>query len=259
MQEKLNITIIQSDIVWNNPTENRRIFTKKITSISSTIDIVVLPEMFTTGFSMHPEKSAESMNEKTVLWMRKLAKEQQLAIIGSLIIKEDKKYYNRLIFAHPNGEIDTYDKRHLFTYGGEDKVYITGNKRLIVEYKGWKICPMICYDLRFPVWSRNNDDYDILIYVANWPKPRISAWDTLLKARAIENMCYVIGLNRVGVDANKLEYVGHSQVLDMLGKKLINNDIEKETIFQVPLDKKKLIEIRNKFQFLNDKDSFSIE
>ena len=257
MKDELNIAIIQSDLVWENPKENRRVFSKKIASVSSTTDIVVLPEMFTTGFSMKPENYAESMNGETVLWMQKLAKVQQIAIVVSLVIKEDGKYYNRLIFAHPNGKIETYDKRHLFTYGGEDRVYTAGNKRLIVEYKGWEICPMICYDLRFPVWSRNNDDYDILIYVANWPKARISAWDTLLKARAIENMCYTIGLNRIGIDGNKLEYIGHSQCLDSLGKELITK--ENESIFEITLDKNKLVETRSKFRFLNDKDSFSIE
>ncbi len=259
MQDKLNIALIQSTLVWENPTENRRLFTEKITSVSSNIDIVLLPEMFTTGFSMNPEKFAESMNGGTVLWMQKLAKVEQLAILGSLIIKEEDNYYNRLIFAHPNGQVDTYDKRHLFTYGGEDKVYSSGNKRLIIEYKGWKICPLICYDLRFPVWSRNNDDYDILIYVANWPKPRISAWDVLLKARAIENMCYVIGLNRIGVDGNKLEYIGHSQGFDTLGNEFITSENKIESISEITLNKIKLIETRKKFGFLNDKDSFSIK
>jgi len=190
--------------------------------------------------------------------MKYLSEEKNIAIVGSLIIKENGNYYNRLVFAHPNGKIDTYDKRHLFTYGGEDKVYTSGNKRLIVAYKGWKICPMTCYDLRFPVWSRNNDAYDVLLYIANWPKPRISAWDTLLKARAIENMCYTIGVNRVGIDGNKLEYIGHSQAIDMLGKEVITSE-EKEAIFEIYFDKNLLTKTRNKFQFLNDKDSFSID
>jgi len=258
MNIKLNIAIIQSDIIWENPVENRRNFTKKITKISFSSDVIVLPEMFTTGFSMSPAKLAETMDGKTVNWMKNLSKEKNIAIVGSLIIKENEKYFNRLIFTHPNGKINYYDKRHLFTYGGEDKVYSSGNKRLIVDYKGWKICPMICYDLRFPVWSRNNDDYDVLIYVANWPKPRISAWNTLLKARAIENMCYMIGVNRVGVDGNKLEYIGYSQAIDILGNELITSE-EREAIFEISCDKKELTATRNKFQFLNDKDSFSIK
>ena len=259
MQENLNIALIQSNLVWENPAENRRVFTEKIIALSSIIDIVVLPEMFTTGFSMNPDKHAESMSGETVLWMQKIANENQIAIVGSIIIKENNKYFNRLIFVHPNGKIDVYDKRHLFTYGGEDKAYSSGNKRLIVKYKDWKICPMICYDLRFPVWSRNDLGYDILIYVANWPKPRISAWNTLLKARAIENMSYTIGLNRIGIDGNKLEYSGHSQGFDMLGKELISSENKSEYVFEITLDKDILIETRNRFQFLKDKDSFTIK
>ena len=208
---------------------------------------------------MNPEKLSETMEGFSVSWMREKAIKKEIAIVGSLIIEENGNYYNRLIFTKPNGEIHTYDKCHLFTYGGEDKVYSSGNERLIVDYKGWKICPMICYDLRFPVWTRNSDTYDVLIFVANWPKPRISAWDTLLKARAIENMCYTIGVNRVGVDGNNLEYIGHSQVIDMLGNELNAIDNEKEVVFKVSLDKSTLMESRNKFRFLNDKDSFSIE
>ncbi|PHR69137.1 MAG: amidohydrolase [Lutibacter sp.] len=259
MKDILNIALIQANLVWENSQENLNYFDKKIDKVSSGVDLVVLPEMFTTGFSMNPEKYAEKMEGETVSWIKKLSKEKEIAIVGSLIIKDDNKYYNRLVFVHPNGKIDSYDKRHLFTYGGENKVYSSGNKRLIVEYKGWKICPMICYDIRFPVWSRNNDDYELLIYVANWPKPRISAWDILLKARAIENMCYTIGVNRVGVDGNNIEHVGHSQVIDMLGKEQIYNNLEKEVVFEVSLDKNKLTESRNRFRFLNDKDSFSIE
>lgn len=258
MQGKLNIVIIQSDIFWENPKENRNVFTKKINAISSITDVVILPEMFTTGFTMQPEKCAELMNGSTVSWMKELSIANHVAIVGGLIIREEEKYYNRLVFIHPNGKVDFYDKRHLFTYGGEEKVYTSGNKRLIVDYKGWKICPLICYDLRFPVWSRNNDDYDVLIYVANWPKPRISAWNTLLKARSIENMCYTIGVNRVGVDRNNLQYIGHSQAINMFGNELITSE-EKECIFEISCDKNELELTRNKFQFLNDKDSFSIE
>ena len=259
MTDILNIALVQADMVWENIQENLNYFDKRIDVISSNVDLVILPEMFSTGFSMNPEKLSESMEGISVSWMKETAIKQHIAIVGSLIIKESKNYYNRLVFALPNGEVHTYDKRHLFTYGGEDKVYESGNEILIVKYKGWKICPMICYDLRFPVWSRNSDEYDVLIFVANWPKPRISAWDTLLKARAIENMCYTIGVNRVGVDGNNLEYIGHSQVIDMLGNELIHIDNEKESVFEVSIDKNKLIKSRNRFGFLNDKDSFSIE
>jgi omega-amidase len=259
MKDILNIALIQANLLWENTQGNLNYFDKKIESISSDIDVVVLPEMFSTGFSMNPTSLFETMDGVSISWMQKTALKRQLAVVGSLIIKESDTYYNRLIFILPNGEIHTYDKRHLFTYGGEDKVYSSGNKRLTVEYKGWRICPMICYDLRFPVWSRNSDEYDILIFIANWPKPRISAWDTLLKARAIENMCYTIGVNRVGVDGNNLEYIGHSQAIDMLGEEMIHIDNENETVFEVHLDKNKLNESRNRFGFLNDKDSFSIE
>jgi predicted amidohydrolase len=259
MKDILNIALIQANLLWENTQGNLNYFDKKIESISSDIDVVVLPEMFSTGFSMNPTSLFETMDGVSISWMQKTALKRQLAVVGSLIIKESDTYYNRLIFVHPNGEIHTYDKRHLFTYGGEDKVYSSGNERLTLEYKGWKICPMICYDLRFPVWSRNSDEYDILIFIANWPKPRISAWDTLLKARAIENMCYTIGVNRVGVDGNNLEYIGHSQAIDMLGEEMIHIDNENETVFEVHLDKNKLNESRNRFGFLNDKDSFSIE
>lgn len=258
MRDNLDIALIQFDIVWENPKENRRILTEKINTTSSTTDVVILPEMFTTGFSMNPKELAETIDGKTINWMKNRASEKQVAIIGSLIIKEEEKYYNCLIFAYPNGKIEMYDKRHLFTYGGEDKEYTAGNKRLIVDYKGWKICPMICYDLRFPVWSRYTNDYDILIYIANWPKPRINAWNTLLKARSIENMCYTVGVNRVGVDGNDLAYVGYSQVLDMLGNELVFSE-NKDVILEVSLNKNKLIDTRKKFQFLNDKDSFSIK
>jgi predicted amidohydrolase len=259
MKDILNVALIQANLLWENTQGNLNYFDTKIERIFSDIDVVILPEMFSTGFSMNPENISETMEEISVTWMQKTAIKKQLAVVGSLIIKERETYYNRLVFAHPNGEIHTYDKRHLFTYGGEDKVYSSGNERLIVDYKGWKICPMICYDLRFPAWSRNGDDYDILIFVANWPKPRISAWDTLLKARAIENMCYTIGVNRVGVDGNNLEYIGHSQAVDMLGEEMTPNSIEDEAVLEVALNKKKLHENRNRFRFLNDKDSFSIE
>jgi omega-amidase len=259
MKDILNIALIQANLLWENTQGNLNYFDKKIERISSDIDVVILPEMFPTGFSMNPTSLFETMDGVSISWMKETAIKKQLAVVGSLIIKERDTYYNRLIFVHPNGEIHTYDKRHLFTYGGEDKVYSSGNERMTLEYKGWKICPMICYDLRFPVWSRNSDEYDILIFIANWPKPRISAWDTLLKARAIENMCYTIGVNRVGVDGNNLEYIGHSQAIDMLGEEMIHIDNENETVFEVHLDKNKLNESRNRFGFLNDKDSFSIE
>jgi predicted amidohydrolase len=259
MSNKLKIALVQANLVWENIQENLNYFDEKINKMSSDVDLVILPEMFSTGFSMNPKNHFENMDGDSVSWMKETAIHKQIAVVGSLIIKEEGSYYNRLVFVYPNGEIHTYDKRHLFTYGGEDKVYSSGKERPILEYKGWKIFPLICYDLRFPVWSRNDVEYDILIYVANWPKPRISAWGTLLKARAIENMCYTIGVNRVGVDGNNLEYIGHSQAIDMLGKEMTSKNNQEEIVIEVILDKVKLIESRNKFRFLNDKDSFSIE
>jgi omega-amidase len=216
-----------------------------------------LPEMFSSGFTMNPKMVAEKMDGETISWLQHLAKAKNCAITGSLVIEESGNFYNRLVFVFPNGEIKTYDKRHLFTLAGEDKVYTAGTEKLIVEYKGFKICPLICYDLRFPVFARNVENYDLLIYVANWPKPRVNAWDILLKARAVENMSYVIGVNRIGNDKNNLEYVGHSQAVDFLGNYLAEPK-ENEGIFIVELDKEKLLETRSKLAFLEDKDNFEL-
>jgi len=258
MQSKLTIALIQANLVWHNAAENRINFSKKINAIKEEVDLIVLPEMFTTGFSMEPQIIAETMDGETVKWMRRLASENQSAITGSIVIFENNNYYNRFLFVHPSGEIDFYNKHHLFTLAGEHKVYTSGKEKLIVNYKDWKICTLICYDLRFPVWARNVEDYDVLMYVANWPKPRIEAWDTLLKARAIENMSYTIGVNRVGVDANKLEYNGHSAVYDCLGNEIVHFKSNEEGITVVELEKELQTSIRNKLNFLADSDSFKI-
>ncbi len=257
--QHLKIVLLQVDLVWHNAELNRNQFSKKINSIKEQVDIIVLPEMFTTGFSMQPQKVFESMQGETIKWMQKIALENNTAIAGSIIILEDNKYYNRFIFVHPSGEINKYDKRHLFVLIGEDKVYTSGKEKLIVTYKGWRICPLICYDLRFPIWSRNVEDYDVLLYVANWPKPRIAAWDALLKARSIENLCYTIGVNRVGIDGNNLEYSGHSVAYDSLGKKLTHIKTNLEDKAVITLSKKHINEVRNKLNFLNDKDAFEIK
>lgn len=259
MQNDLKIALIQSDLVWENPQLNRVHFTNKIDSISDVVDVIILPEMFTSGFTMNAEKVAETMFGETVVWMQELALKKQTAIMGSVVISEKSNYYNRLLFVHPNGIIETYDKKHTFTLAGEDKVYTTGKKKLIVTYKGWKLSPLICYDLRFPVWARNVEDYDVLIYVANWPKVRVAAWDALLKARAIENMCYCVGVNRVGLDENKHEYVGHSAIYDVLGEKLDSIPDSKEAIEVVTLNKYHIKTYREKLNFLNDKDNFKLE
>ncbi|HLV38408.1 amidohydrolase [Xanthomarina sp.] len=259
MQNELKIALIQTELFWENPKQNRIHFTKKIQSISEAVDLMVLPEMFTSGFTMNPEKVAETMFGETVVWMQELALKEQTALVGSVVIKENGYYYNRMLFVHPNGLLETYDKRHTFTLAGEDKAYTAGKDKLLVTYKGWKICPMICYDLRFPVWARNVEDYDLLIYVANWPKVRITAWDTLLKARAIENMTYCLGVNRVGTDGNNHEYNGHSAVFDVLGKKLDSIPDNQEAIEIITLSKSHIKHNRDTFNFLNDKDTFSLE
>ena len=253
----MKIALVQAPLLWENPKQNRNYFEEKINSISETIDLIVLPEMFTSGFTMNPKSVAESMQGETVSWLQVLAKAKNSAITGSLVIEENGNFYNRLVFVFPSGEIKTYDKKHLFTLAGEDKKYTSGTQKMLFEYQGFKICPLICYDLRFPVFARNTEDYDLLIYVANWPKPRINAWDALLKARAIENMCYTIGVNRIGEDPNQHHYPGHSQVIDFLGNYLIEPQ-ENEGVFVTTLNKKTLVETRQKFGFLNDRDAFTI-
>lgn len=253
----MKVALIQAPLVWENPKQNRNYFEDKINSISETIDLIVLPEMFTSGFTMNPKAVAESMQWETVLWLQALAKAKNAAITGSLVIEENGNFYNRLVFVFPSGVIKTYDKKHLFTLAGEDKAYTSGTQKLVFEYQGLKICPLICYDLRFPVFARNTEEYDVLIYVANWPKPRINAWDVLLKARAIENMCYTIGVNRIGEDPNKHDYPGHSQVIDELGNYLIAPQ-EIEGVFITTLNKNTLEATRQKFGFLNDRDAFTM-
>ena len=252
----MKIALIQTELSWENPNENKALLQEKINAISQYVDLIVLPEMFTSGFTMNPKNVAQTMQGEAILWLKETAKNKNCAIIGSLVIKENGNYFNRLVFVFPSGEIQTYDKRHLFTLAGEEKVYTAGNDKLIIEYKGFKICPLICYDLRFPVFARNVEDYDVLIYVANWPKPRVNAWDILLKARAVENMSYVIGVNRVGIDANNLEYIGHSAI-DYLGN-YIQEPQEIEGVFIVELDKNEMLETRKKLNFLNNRDKFQI-
>ena len=254
----MKIALLQSSLIWENPKANRNHFEEKINALAEKVDLIVLPEMFSTGFTMNPEAVFETMEGETIQWMQSLTKAKNSAITGSLVIKENENFHNRLLFVFPSGEMQIYDKRHLFTLAGEDKVYTSGNQKLIVEYLGWKICPLICYDLRFPVFARNVENYDVLIYVANWPKSRIQAWDILLKARSVENLCYTIGVNRVGVDNNNLEYDGHSQMVDFLGNYVLEPQ-ETEGVFIVELNKQKLVETRKKLGFLNDRDSFELK
>lgn len=256
MAKKLEIALVQTELIWENPNKNRNLIEAKINEMPSQVDLVILPEMFTTGFTMKPSVLDKNEGQKTIDWMLKIASEKQLAITGSVAFFENDSYYNRLLFVQPNGKIDTYDKRHTFTLAGEDKIYKKGSEKLIINFKGFKICPLICYDLRFPIWARNVEDYDILLYVANWPEVRVKAWDTLLKARAIENMTYCVGVNRVGTDDTGLKYSGHSAVYDGLGETLSFSD--KNEVIYTTLQKDHIDLIRGKLKFLADKDNFTL-
>ncbi|SDG88151.1 amidohydrolase [Winogradskyella thalassocola] len=259
MNKDLKVAIIQTDLVWENPEENRRVLNDKINAISTNVDLIVLPEMFTSGFTMNPVLVAETMDGDTITWLKEKAKEKEAVIMGSLVISENNNFYNRMVCVEPSGVITTYDKRHTFTLAGEHNVYTAGTEKVMFNYKGWKICPLVCYDLRFPVWARNAEDYDLLIYVANWPKVRINAWDALLKARAIENMTYCIGVNRVGLDGNNHEYSGHSAAFDVLGNRMDNLSENEDAIAIVVLEKDTITKYREKLNFLNDRDDFNLK
>lgn len=249
--------MLQADLVWEDVPSNLARFEKKINSLSSEVDLIVLPEMFSTGFTMNAPEQAEPVEGAAFKWLQKMAALKQAAVTGSVIVEQEGRFYNRLYFVMPDGLYRQYDKRHTFTLAGEDKVYASGQEKLVLSYKGWKICPLICYDLRFPVWSRNTERYDLLIYVANWPEAREVAWDSLLKARAIENMSYCIGVNRVGTDGNDHSYSGHSNTYDCLGKPLVE-EREDEFIREVVLEKKELQQTRSKMKFLQDRDHFQL-
>jgi len=258
----LLITTIQTNLHWEDKTANLQMLEEKISSISIKTEVVVLPEMFSTGFSMKPEELAETMEGETVQWMKRTAAAKKIVLTGSLIIKEGNNYYNRLIWMLPNGQYGVYDKRHRFAFAGEDNHYTAGTKRLIASVKGWKINLQVCYDLRFPVWARQQSqpegpEYDVLIYVANWPERRSLAWKTLLQARAIENQCYVIGVNRVGNDGNNIYHSGDSMIIDPMGEVLYTKKDE-EDVFTIQLEKKQLDNIREKLPFLKDADGFMI-
>ena len=258
MMENLNIAILQANLHWENSSENLVMFDELLQQISEKTDLIILPEMFSTGFSMNAENLAETMNGKSVEWMKKKAGELDSAITGSLIITENGNYYNRLFFVYPDESYKTYDKRHTFTLAKEDETYTAGKERLVVDFKGWKICPLICYDLRFPVYARNTEDYDVLIYVANWPEKRVNAWDALLKARAIENMSYCVGVNRTGEDGDGYVYNGHSAVYDCLGNAMTALDREAIFVEELKLKRSHIRETRGKLKFLEDRDDFSL-
>ncbi|MBO0590911.1 nitrilase family protein [Cellulophaga sp. E16_2] len=256
MSKSLNIALLQTELFWEQPEKNRIHISNAIKELRPEVDLLLLPEMFTTGFTMSPENIDAIEGSRTLDWMRELATAKQLAISGSIVFKEKGKYYNRLFFVEPS-KVSIYDKRHTFTLAGESDVYTAGKAKTIIDFKGFKICPLICYDLRFPVWSRNVEHYDLLIYVANWPKTRINAWDVLLKARAIENMSYCIGVNRIGIDEIGHEYPGHSAVYDALGKEVLFSN--KPEICYVTLDKEHIKTTRRKLKFLEDQDKFNLE
>jgi omega-amidase len=255
--KNFTIFLIQSNLFWEDVHANLLHFEKLISNIKDA-DIILLPEMFNTAFCPKSNHLAESMAGKTISWMKEISKTKDCAIAGTLMIKEDKKIFNRLVWISKNGTINTYDKHHLFSLIKEERYISKGKERLIIELEGWKICPLICYDLRFPVFSRNDVDYDVLIYLANWPVKRIEAWDTLLKARSIENQCYTIGVNRVGKDGNEIPFNGHSKVFDSFGKELFSATENKEEVlqFEVSLDDLKLK--RRQMNFLQDRDDFSL-
>ena len=253
----MKVAIIQSSLSWEKPEANRSAFQEKINDIKEEVDLVILPEMFTTGFTMNPISVAESMDGETVFWLKSIAKKRNCAIVGSVVITENENYFNRCLFVLPSGEVNTYDKRHLFTFAGEDQNYKAGKSKTIVHFRGFKICPLICYDLRFPVFSRNTEAYDLLLYVANWPEIRINAWDVLLRARSVENQCFTIGVNRIGSDQNQLMYNGHSQAIDLLGNYLLEPQ-QGEGVFIITLEKNEMLKTREKLDFLSDRDSFSL-
>ncbi len=267
--QSLTITLIQTHLHWEDKAANLAMLEQKILNLSDKTELVILPEMFSTGFSMKPQQLAETMSGRTVQWMQAIAQQKRIILTGSVIIEEEGKYYNRLIWMLPNGSYGCYNKRHLFGYAGEGEHYTAGSKRLIASVKGWKINTQVCYDLRFPVWARQASlsaeegqdrevEYDVLLYVANWPERRNSAWQALLTARAIENQCYVIGVNRVGTDGNNIQYCGNSTVIDALGNTIYSKTNE-EDVATLTLHKQDLIDIRNKFPFLNDRDDFTIQ
>ena len=257
----LTFSLIQTNLFWEDKQANLKMLENKIWGIKEPTQVVVLPEMFATGFSMQPHLFAETMNGECVDWMRKIASKKRIILTGSLVINENDKYFNRLVWMLPNGQCGYYDKRHCFAFGGEDKHYTAGNEKKIAQVNGWKINLQICYDLRFPVWARQsnpNELYDVLLYVANWPTRRSYAWKSLLVARAIENQCYVIAVNRVGYDGNDIEHSGDSMVISPLGEIMYHKQMD-EDVFTITLQKITLEEIRNKFPFWKDADEFVLK
>lgn len=265
MKENLNFAIIQTDLVWENPSANRKILEKKIRDCKRSTDVIVLPEMFTTAFTMNAKPLSETLSGETVKWMEFLAVQMNYVICGSIIVKNNNEYYNTFIWVQPDGTVHTYSKKHLFRLSDEHLTYASGDEKLIIHYKGWNIRPIICYDLRFPVWCRNRmhaselyrGEYDVLLVVANWPERRALPWKTLLQARAIENLAYVAACNRVGEDANKIYHSGDSAIISPLGEKF-NEVAHTETTLYAELSLEKLVHVRRTYQFWRDADDFSL-
>lgn len=257
MEKILRITTVQSGLHWENAWENLAMFTRLLEGLAGKTDLVVLPEMFTTGFSMNAAGLAETMQGPTMDWLRRTATALNAAVTGSLVIEENGKFYNRLVWMQPDNYFAVYDKRHLFTLAGEHEHYTMGGKKLTVEWKGWNICPLICYDLRFPVWSRNAENYDLLLYVANWPERRGHHWRQLLMARAIENQSYVVGVNRVGEDGNGIAYQGDTSIIDYAGN-LLYRLTQAEGVFTISLSFESMADYRKKLPFLADQDRYKI-
>ncbi|WP_340618384.1 amidohydrolase [Xenorhabdus entomophaga] len=255
IEQNLKVTLVQTDLFWESAEQNREHIEQHIEKITDS-DLIVLPEMFTTGFSMKPQDLAETMDGPSIQWMKAMAAKKACAIVGSMIITENQRFYNRLLWVNADGSIAHYDKKHLFSYAQEDHAYTAGNAPLVVDFKGWKIATFICYELRFPVWSRNvSGHYDAAIYIASWPARRSTHWRSLLQARAIENQSYVIGVNRVGQDGNQLEYDGHTMLIDPMGDILLH-EINDEAVKTVPISLSHVQEVREHFPFLKDADDF---
>ncbi|WP_242926514.1 amidohydrolase [Pontibacter vulgaris] len=252
----LSVTIVQTELYWQDATANRRMLQEKLAAAAPKTDLIILPEMFTTGFSMNAAELAEEPEGETLRWLQQMAQQHHAVVTGSIIVKEGDNYYNRLLWVRPDGRYEKYDKKHLFRMAKEHHTYTSGNEQLVVELKGWKIRPLVCYDLRFPVWSRNtSNSYDLLLYVANWPKARNHAWRTLLQARAIENLAYVAGVNRVGTDGNNHPYSGNSAIIDPKGIQLLEVN-EEEGVHTVTLSKQELEAFREAFPAHLDADGF---
>jgi predicted amidohydrolase len=255
----MKISLVQSDLVWENKSANFRKFEDLIAPVLKETDIIILPEMFNTGFTMNVARMSEPMYAETFQWMKEVAEKGDLGICGSYIVKEGGKYFNRFVFVSPGNDFFCYDKRHLFSMGGEDNFFSAGESVTVFDFRGARISPYICYDLRFPVWSRNQNKYDIALYVAAWPEERINVWNTLLNARAIENQCYVAGCNRTGTDGNEIEYNGLSQIIDPKGEVIESAGTVKECTVTAEISVPNLLDFRKKFNVLKDADEFSID